>query len=260
MNDVQPQRRSGGLTGTKRFVVVLMALFLGWHVFATALWVAPSSALREVVPGDALRGYMMPMFGQSWSVFAPEPISADYYFDVRASVTVGGQESVTEWVRASDVELSRATHHPFPPRSAMSALAQALETRNAWLKLSSEQKTVFEANYYEGDDWSARMNRALDEAPGQETALTRYKEDDRAATAYATQVALAVWGDGVQRVQYRVARHPVVSFEERNDVAPERPAPSFVNPGWRGLVVEPGQSQKLFASYFCAAPAQVCEV
>src|SRR5690625_6020841 len=33
-------------------------------LFATFLWIAPSSALRDVVPGNALQSYMIPMFGQ----------------------------------------------------------------------------------------------------------------------------------------------------------------------------------------------------
>ncbi|WP_256999506.1 DUF5819 family protein, partial [Microbacterium sp. SZ1] len=44
-----------------------------WHVGASFLWIAPYSALREIPTQEVLAGYMLPMFGQSWSVFAPEP-------------------------------------------------------------------------------------------------------------------------------------------------------------------------------------------
>lgn len=260
MTPPNSQRHSELLTVPKRLALVALTLVLGWHLFASFLWIAPVSALREVVPGNALERYMIPMFGQSWSVFAPDPISADYYFDVRAVIVVDGEETATEWLRASDVELSRATHHLFPPRSSSSAIAQAMSIRSAWDDLSRQQKDVSSANYYEGDDWHTRMIDSLAGVPGDHDALEQYRNEDTAATAYSTQVALAVWGDSVQRIQYRVARHPVVSFDNRNDTNPARPDPSYIEPGWRGLVQDPEQSQILFATYFCSAPSRACEV
>src|SRR5690625_8051402 len=62
-----PRRKLGAV---KRTVTLAAVLFTAFHVFATFLWIAPSSALRDVVPGNALESYMIPMFGQSWSVFA----------------------------------------------------------------------------------------------------------------------------------------------------------------------------------------------
>ena len=92
-------------------VILYIAMALtGFHLFASFLWIAPSSTLREVIPGNLLSQYMIPMWGQSWSVFAPEPINGDYYFDVRAVVsTPDGGEETTDWVRATDVELD-CTH------------------------------------------------------------------------------------------------------------------------------------------------------
>ena len=93
----------------KRTIMVIAMALTGFHLFATFLWIAPSSALREVIPGDLLSKYMIPMWGQSWSVFAPEPINGDYYFDVRAVVsTPDGGEETTDWVRATDVELDHS--------------------------------------------------------------------------------------------------------------------------------------------------------
>src|SRR5690625_7741122 len=68
------RRRLGAV---KRTVTLVAVLFTAFHVFATFLWIAPSSPLRAVVPGNALQSYMIPMFGQSWSVFAPEPIRSE---------------------------------------------------------------------------------------------------------------------------------------------------------------------------------------
>src|SRR5690625_2115613 len=75
------RRRLGAV---KRTVTLVAVLFTAFHVFATFLCIAPSSPLRDVVPGNALQSYMIPMFGQSWSVFAPEPINGDYRLQIRS--------------------------------------------------------------------------------------------------------------------------------------------------------------------------------
>lgn len=98
-----PQPPTKRATILKRIAVLGAILFTGWHLFATFLWIAPHSELRNIIPGDALSEYMIPMFGQSWSVFAPEPINGDHYFDVRAVIEENGEEVTTDWVRASNV-------------------------------------------------------------------------------------------------------------------------------------------------------------
>lgn len=255
----EPARPARALAA-RRAVVTVLALLLGWHLLASALWIAPSSPARDVVPGDTLREYMLPMFGQSWSLFAPDPVSADYYFDVRAVVGEGDDAATTEWVRASDIELSRATYHLFPPRSASSAIAQAMLLRGAWGDLSKDQKDVASAHYYKGEDWSSRLHEDLVAAGGTDEVRRTFEEEDAASIAYATRVAVAVWGEDVQRVQYRVARHPVVPFDARHDPTSARPSPAFVEPGWRGAERASPEAQTLFTEYFCSAPAQVCEV
>lgn len=259
MQHAEQSARPSRVSAGRKAVVTVLALLLGWHVLASTLWITPSSPARDVVPGDTLREYMLPMFGQSWSLFAPDPISADYYFDVRAVVDQDGEEVTTDWVRASDVELSRATHRLFPPRSASSAIAQATLLRGAWVDLSQDQKAVASAHYYKGEDWGSRLHGDLAAASGSEDARSAFEEEDSASIAYATRVATAVWGDGVQRVQYRVARHSVVPFDDRHSSASARPSPVFIEPGWRGAEHASPEAQGLFTEYFCSAPAQVCE-
>ncbi|MGO3175577.1 MAG: DUF5819 family protein, partial [Microbacterium gubbeenense] len=56
-----------------RIIMCALALVTAWHVFASFLWIAPWAPIRELVGQDRLASYMLPMLGQSWSVFAPEP-------------------------------------------------------------------------------------------------------------------------------------------------------------------------------------------
>ncbi|WP_246490694.1 DUF5819 family protein [Brevibacterium oceani] len=229
-----------------------------FHLFATFLWIAPSSSLREVLPGELLSKYMIPLWGQSWSVFAPEPINGDYYFDVRAVVATDDGEQITRWVRATDAELDHATYKPFPPRSAGLAVSVASDLKGAWDGLSDDQKAVVRLNYFKGDDSADRLKSKLSEDSDGGGSVPGYLKKERVATAYATQVAKAMWGEKVQRVQYQAARQNVVPFSERNDKSAERPKIRTVPIGWRALVTENHQSEEEFATYFCSSNEVRC--
>lgn len=259
----QDQPLPGTAKPLVRITLVLASLFTAWHVFASFLWISPPSELRTVVPGQMLSSYMLPWYGQSWSVFAPEPINGDYKFEVRAIVEDGVDDDgattyvATDWVDATDAELSMSKYNLFPPRAATLSTQQASKHLNLWKKLTPEQKEIVKLGYYEGDAWLARMRAALTEVGDQPQTVTDYIVQERYSAAYATQVAFAVWGEeGTTQVQFRVSRQNVVPFEKRNDPAAERPAPEMADLGWRGLIVMPGQSAENFAHVFAGLPAQ----
>lgn len=228
-----------------RIVMVLAAALTAWHIFASFLWIAPWSPLREIPTQRVLSAYMLPMFGQSWSVFAPEPINGDYRFEVRA--IVDGEE--TEWVSATDVEVTMIRYQLFTPRAGIVGMDVSSQFRGAWADLNDEQKDVAKLNYFK-EEWEQRMAEAM-KAYGDDDALVdAYVEQEHRATAYATQVALAVWGDDVERVQFRATRQNVIPFAQRHDPEAERPAIRYSPSGWRGLVVNEGQSQEAFADVF----------
>lgn len=247
------------LGAVKRLLIYLAALLTAFHLFATFLWIAPASVLRQVVPGDLLEQYMIPMFGQSWSVFAPEPINGDYYFDLRAVVSQDGQEITTEWIRVTDVEQDHAMYNLFPPRSANLGVGVASTLKNSWDGLPDPEKAVIELNYYEGDDFAQRLEDGVRGLEADASDIDEYLEAEHIATAYGTQVALAVWGDDVVRIQYQVARQNVVPFAQRNAPHAERPALQRVPTGWRGLIIEPAQDQDAFRDYFCNTDVLTCK-
>lgn len=234
-----------------RALLVVASAVTAWHIFASFLWIAPYSPLREVVPAGALQSYMLPMFGQSWSVFAPEPINGSYALTVRAVVVqADGDENVTDWVSATDVELSMIQNNLFPPRAGIQASVLASEFKGSFDDLTADQRAVAGLNYFEAD-WESRMREHMLTSDG-EKAIAAYMADEHMITAYATQVALAIWGDDVVRVQYQVTRQNVIPFASRNDPNAVAPAPTILETGWRGLVVNPGQSQQNFTDVFRA--------
>ncbi|UQN15069.1 DUF5819 family protein [Gulosibacter sp. ACHW.36C] len=232
-----------------RVVLAVAALFTAWHVFASFLWIAPTSPMREVVPGNALSSYMIPFFGQSWSVFAPAPINGDYTFKVRAQVEGDdGELTETEWVDATAVELSMIQYNLFPPRAGIQSTQVASSYKGSFDDLNADHRVVVALNYFE-DDFEQRLEDKLDEY-GDENAVDAYMPTEHMATAYATQVAHAIWGDGVVRVQFEVTRQNVIPFEQRNDADATLPDPTILSPGWRGTVRNEGQSDEAFEEIF----------
>lgn len=250
----KPQPRSA----VKRTLMIVAMAITGFHLFASFLWIAPASTMREVIPGDLLSKYMIPMWGQSWSVFAPEPINGDYYFDVRAVITTDNGEDTTQWVRATDVELDHSTYKLFPPRSAGLAVGVASDIKGSWDDLPDAQKEIVKLDYFKGDDSVERLKSKLGEYSDTDGTVDGYLDSEHMATAYATQVAKAVWGDAVQRVEFTASRQNVVPFAERNDEDVERPDVQPASIGWRALVVEEHQSQEEFAKYFCSSDRVRC--
>lgn len=238
-----------------RLVAVACVGLTAWHVFATFLWVSPSSELLDAVPDKALRAYMQPMFGQSWSVFAPKPIDGDYSFEVRATLEdTNGRREATQWVDAVNLEMDLIHHNLFPPRASLAGNQLASDYRNKWQKLNDEQKNVVTLGYFKGDDWSTRLNDDLNERAIQSTSSRKntksFIETERAASAYATQVAKALWGQDISSVQFRAGRQAVVPFERRNDPDAQRPDAVTIDSGWRGLTVIEGQNEQNFAEVF----------
>lgn len=238
-----------------RVVLVLVTLLTAWQVFAQFLWIAPVSALRELVPGNLLVSWQIPWFGQSWSVFAPDPINGDYHFKVRAIVKDGDQPArTTQWIDATDAEYRMQLHRLVQPRAGALASEQASNYKKAWDALNERQKAIVAAGWYEGENWKADFEAALRQAAGEDSdaqrALSSFISQNAFTQAYATQVARAVWGDDVVFVQVDIYRQNIIPFEDRHDAAAERPAKQLSPSGWRGTFTLPGQSQDAFAEVF----------
>jgi hypothetical protein len=238
-----------------RAVMVLLALVTAFHVFAQFLWIAPASQLRVLIPGDFLTSWQIPFFGQSWSVFAPDPINGNYVFKVRALVPDRSGETVqTQWIDATDAEYAAAEHHLLPPRGASLASEQATKYKSAWDALNEDQRAVVADHYWKGADWKVRFENALLAASGDDDDAVAHANAFITANAftdaYATQVARAAWGDDVRSVQFDIYRQNVTPFAQRHEQDPE-PQPKQTTPtGWRGLFVMPEQSQDDFAATF----------
>jgi hypothetical protein len=252
---VDPETPARPRTSRGRRIVMhvsagLVGLFAVWHIVATTLYATPATPLRELVPNEAFIAYNYPMFDQNWSVFAPEPISANYELSVRSATLVDGELVNTEWVNASKTELKLLRHNPLSPRAGYAAYAQALGTNLAYKKLSEAEQAVVLESYYEGDMWGQQLESDMRAIGGSDEAtVSAYLKQEWVTVAYATQVAKAVWGDDALYVQYRISIDNSVPFASRHDDSAQRTLVT-VDSGWRGLVEREGQDENHFGDLF----------
>ncbi|GAA4774002.1 DUF5819 family protein [Microbacterium gilvum] len=234
----------------RRTVVAVLTAFAAWHILTTFLWAAPAAPERDAAPGGILASSIQPLFDQDAAAFAAA--GAPVRVDVRAALEAGEGDAaeITGWVAASEVELSTASGIAVP-RSAALAASAGRDLLDAWLALSDAQRQTAALNWFR-DGWDSRLADGL----GEDDAARAYLDADETLTAYATQVAAAVWGEDVARVQFHVTTEP--SAADRGDQAASTGTGLASETGWRGLVVRAGQDPVAFADAFCGAPEKVC--
>lgn len=243
----EPQKRSAFV----RACIWGAALVTTWHIFATLLWVFPYTPVRDAIPGGnkTLTSYMIPMFGQSWSVFAPQPARSELRLSVRAVIEdASGFETETDWVDADRIELATTTYNLFPSYGAVSAEKLAHTHNSGYYYLDSTQREIVKKDF-QGTEWLAELKNELQSSPGNSV---NYLASEENITAYSTQVAKAVWGNegSIVRIQYLVTDRLVTAFEDRKHGELMRPDAYELTTGWRPPVVREGQDEAEFAATF----------
>lgn len=244
----ETERSSVHFSPGARAAALVVALVVAFHVAMTAVYDFPFRNIRDnVLPIATARSYLEPLFQQDYRIFAPNPISDDRSLLVRAWIRTDAGMRVTEWVNATDAEIS-SMHRRLLRKQFTILTAERLVP--AFRALTDEQQAVADENWHRSG-FPALRTALLETSPGTERAVDTFIRVSEAATAYGTQVAYALWGaDTVVAVQVRATYEPVVRWDDRNDPAAERPQGTLVNPGWRPAVEYAGQDREAFADIF----------
>jgi len=238
-----------------RIMAVIVLLVLAWHFLATYTWNASPNATRQAIGDSALTAYMIPMFGQSWSVFAPNPGSVNQSLDVRAVVSKDGKETTTDWYSLTERSATEDIQlHPVPSRMYLNDFILANRYYDSALAIESSVRDKAGESYL-GKDWADTLQHTMlsalkvDASP----AVTTYMDYERTVIGLGTEVAVARWGDDVKRVQVRVLKTPVTPFAQRNDNV--TPDVSYFVDGWRAPTRVPGIDTAVFRAMFRAGGA-----
>lgn len=236
-----------------RILVILVCALLGWHFLATYIWNATPNAVRAAIGQETLQSWMIPMFGQSWSVFAPNPGSVNQSLEVRAMI----DDSVTtEWYSLTD----RSTHedvqgHLIPSRMYLNDYILANRYYDAALAIPVEVRDVA-GEEQTGVEWWTDLEDDMLAASGVETdtRVSEFVLYERTVLGLVTEAAIGRWGEGVSMVQVRIVKTPVVPFEQRmTDVQTE--VTSFTD-GWRAPLRVEGITTATFTRMFAETGAR----
>lgn len=221
-----------------RAVTVALLALLGIHLLTMFLWIAPGNPLKNMVY-EPLKSYALPLFQQSWSLFAPNPVSSALYLEVRA---VPKDLSETEWVEASMTELEGVHHNVFPATATMTSTRLVDKAWNSFKKIDQSEQEILSWNYHH-NAWERLGKRFEKTAESQVSSSLVY---DEALTAYATQFLLAndLIEEG-QHVQYRFVSIAVPRFEQRRE-EDNKTSVTFTS-GRRPQTVLQGQDAEGFA-------------
>lgn len=214
-----------------RIVGVLLSLLLIAHSFATLAWISGSSGFTDTNEQQGLQTYIMPMFGQDWAVFAPEPANlTQTELIIRAKLPNGER---TGWfnVTATDVEQS-ILHRPVPSRLYLTNFKLVAKYEIARNALPSRVRST-PLNSFTGAHWLLNLESAVSKNVPQakDAAIDSYLMNERTITALTASIARVRWGARLNAVQFKIVKEEVPPYSDRNKPTGLREQ-EFVS-GWR---------------------------
>ena len=230
-------------------MIVAVALF---QIFSVTFASLPTNKVSTRLASTT--DYLNPYFTQDWRLFAPNPIADDNALWFRGEYVVDGQTRTTEWIDWTTVELDLVHHKIVGGRAGYitSKMVGALNTR--YFALSAKQRQLA------ADDrdaslagYTAFRERLI--ATGSDPELVAlYLRYETAVVRLGTSVLQGAHADTkFTAVRYRIVRHPVVPYENRNVSAAQRrqarPPEDIRRSGWRKPIPGTEASNRAVADF-----------
>ena len=192
-----------------RWVVELLLVVVLVHTVVLALWLAPSSPLRDGVGEGRLATYVDPYFQQDRDLVGIGIQQVDESFSVRAFVAPdgGGKGRNTEWVDLTRADLRADRDDPAPERVHLIARRLATNLNLAMFNLTPAQRRVVRS--LTAEDEPSLVTPALTGVGGRAEAVKFYQTYDLMATEFASLFAQSRWDGRVVQVQFKVGRRTV---------------------------------------------------
>ena len=207
-------------------------------MLAVTLAAVPTNPVSDAF--DPQLDYLRPFFGQSWRLFAPNPVDEDKVLLVQgAYVDDDGTLRATPWVNWTSVEQDVIEHRLVGGRAGYitTKFYGALDEEFRELE-SPEQKAFSErASALAPPSWEELRDYLARIGPDEDD-LADYLRYDQAAARLATNVVNARWPSrDVTAVRYALSEQGVVPYDARHGTKAERqgarPAPTIRIGGWR---------------------------
>lgn len=235
--------------------VGLAAVLLHTGIIAT--WVGPQTPVRMAVGNEALRAYVVPVFEQSWMIFAPTPRRVAVNLEVRAEYIdpATGQPVITDWFDLVDLEDALIEGNPFPPRMSL-ASRRVANTLNAVMDDLNETQIELVAENYLTTPVDVLGNRMVDVGDDSVPAGTvgRYVTYEAAAVRLASLYYTVILEEAeLTYVQFRTGSRYVPTWEPGAPRGIDDAEVTWRDYGWRPATPLSSDEVDSFVSYIDAA-------
>jgi hypothetical protein len=216
---------------------------VGLHMLAVTLAAVPTNPVSDAV--DAQLDYLRPFFGQSWRLFAPNPIDEDKTLLVQgAYLDEDGELQTTSWINWTRVEQDVIEHRLVGGRAGYISTKFYPSLDEEFQELENPEQKVLSARTSPLDppSWSA-LRTYLARIGPDEDDLADYLRFDRAAARLASSVVKARTPYELTAVRYALREHGVVPYDARHfdeaDRQEARPEATMRIGGWRAPTYGP---------------------
>ena len=224
-------------TETRSAFAAVVSTIVGFHMLAVTLAAVPTNAVSDAF-GSQL-GYLQPFFGQSWRLFAPNPVDEDKTFLVQgAYVDDDGNLQRTPWVNWTGVEQDVIEHRLVGGRAGYitTKFYGSLDEEFQELETPEQKELASRTSALDPPSWST-LRSYLSRAGPDEDDLADYLRFDHAATRLASDVVAARTTEDLTAIRYALREQGVTPYDDRHlDKAGRlaaRPEATMRIGGWR---------------------------
>lgn len=210
---------------------------VGLHMLAVTLAAVPTNPVSDAL--DPQLAYLSPFFGQSWRLFAPNPIDDDNTILVQgAYLDDDGTLRKTDWINWTEVEQDVIERRLIGGRAGYISTKFYPSLDEEFQELESqEQKTLSEkASAVDPPSWDELRDHLARVGPDDDD-LADYLRFDRAAARLASDVVAARTSRELTAVRYALRKHGVTPYDSRQfdkaDRERARPEATIRIGGWR---------------------------
>lgn len=228
-----PVESDDGLGRGPRLVVLILGLALVVHSALVALWLAPSSPLRDVVGERRLASYVDPYFQQGDDTAGIGANRVDESLQVSALVRSSADEkpTITEWFDVTEVDVQSTLGQLGPSRAHQAARRLAVSLNAAMFAMNGPQREILSGVTV--DQKMPEVLGELNRAGRDPNAVAQLGSVDEMARQYASLwIGARLSDQEVVRVRYRVGRRDAPSEADRDVALASVPFDWFVV-GWR---------------------------
>lgn len=246
----EPAALADQLGRPQRILVLAVGLVLVVHSVLLALWLAPSSPVRDGFGRDRLASYVDPYFQQGDQIVGIASNRVDESLALRAVLRPrgGGEPSVTDWIDVTAVEGRATSGHAAPARAHQIARRLATNVNFALFSLTPSQRLRVAKT--DAQVPVARLQRELQTGQPNVRDVQNFMAQDQMLTQFASLWMGAVHADAeVVQVQYRVGRRVVPDFADRATETLSGAEFDWFNIGWRAAFRGDPEARQSFADY-----------